>query len=139
MCCRQKLKPNDTEKLDFWLKGPKFLKESSEYTRLFEEPQSEKVELEVRQSCAAEMFVDLSAFIKQFSSIHRLLRAACWLLKFSRHVRGQQVTVEVNVCEMRQALRCLLRVAQKCAFPDEMKALAKNKEIATSSKLPKLC
>ena len=69
--------PNDSEKLDFWLKGPSFLKETSNYNRLFEEPLSERDELEVRQCCLTETFIDLNALILRYSNIHRLQRAAC--------------------------------------------------------------
>ena len=30
--------PNDEQRLHFWLKGPTFLQETTEYTRRFEEP-----------------------------------------------------------------------------------------------------
>ena len=130
--------PDDAVKLDFWLHGPQFLKETCEYNRLFEEPLSENVELEVRQSCAMETFVDLSTFIQHYSNIHRLQRAACWIMMFLRYFRGQHVDSELHVQDMRQAMRCLLLFSQKSAFQDEIKALKKNKEIPMSSKLRKL-
>ena len=76
------ISPDDSEKLDFWLNGPSFLKETSNYHRLFEEPLSQKLELEVRQSCATETFVDATALVRRYSNIHRLQRAVCWLTKF---------------------------------------------------------
>ena len=41
--------------------------------------------------------------------------------------------------EMKQALVCLIKFSQNCAFCDEIKALETNKCIAKSSKLQKLC
>ena len=130
--------PDDSEKLEFWLYGPKFLKDASEYKRLFEEPQSEKLELEVRQSCATETFVDLRTFIGHYSNIQRLQRASCWLMKFLQHFIGKRVEPELRVQDMRGALKNLIRFAQKCAFKDEFKALENNKEMPRSSKLQKL-
>ena len=55
--------PDDDVKLKFWLHGPQFLREQSQYTRLFEEPASEEQELEVRQSCVIETFADVQTLI----------------------------------------------------------------------------
>ena len=74
------ISPDDSEKLEFWLKGPSFLKETSNYQCLFEEPLSQKLELEVRQSCATEKFVDVTDFVLRYSSIYRLQRA-CLLVE----------------------------------------------------------
>ena len=133
------ISPDDSVKLDFWLNGPSFLKETSDYNRLFEEPLSEKLELEVRQTCATETFVDVAAFIRRYSSIYRLQRAVCWLIKFLEHVQGKKVDAELHVENMEQALRNLIKFSQKCAFQEEIKALGSDKEISRSSKIQKLC
>ena len=72
-----------------WLTGPPFLQEETKYSHLFEEPQSKKEELEVRQSCLVESVVDLHVFIGHFSSLKRLLKAVCWLRKFVQYLSGQ--------------------------------------------------
>ena len=104
----------------------------------FDDRVTGRIELEVRQSCAVETFVDLSTFIQHYSSIHRLQRATCWIMKFLRHFRGKTVEFNLTVDNMEQALWCVIRFAQKQAFGEEIKALTKNKEILASSKLQKL-
>ena len=69
------INPDDATKLEFWLQGPQFLKEESQYTRLFEEPTSQEQELEIRQCCAVETAVDLQTLIARYSSLYRLQRA----------------------------------------------------------------
>jgi transposase InsO family protein len=132
------INPDESEKLEFWLKGPKFLQSDSSYARMFEEPTSEQVEMELRQSCAAETFADLQALINRFSSLHKLQRSASWLLKFTQHVRKQPVPNELNVTEMEVALTCLIRFVQKRALATEWSALRAKKPVLASSKLRKL-
>ena len=74
------INPDDQAKLKFWLNGPDFLKDTTEYDRLFEEPSGDQ-ELEVRVTCLAECIVDLDVYIASFSSIHRLLKSVAWLFQ----------------------------------------------------------
>ena len=41
------INPEENEKLKFWLEGPQFLKETSQYDRMFEEPNDNQVDLEL--------------------------------------------------------------------------------------------
>ena len=67
--------PNDEQRLQFWLKGPAFLQETSAYSRLFEEPSADETNLEVRAASASEIAVDLDVLIDHYSSLPRLQRA----------------------------------------------------------------
>jgi hypothetical protein len=127
--------PDEKHKLEFWLNGPQFLKESSNYTRMFEEPQSEHVQMELRQSCAAEAFVDLQALINRFSSLHKLQRAVVWLYKFSMHVQNKTVASEMTVQDLERAIERLIRFVQKRVFQSELAALEAGKAVAATSKL----
>ena len=123
------ISPDDSEKLEFWLKGPSFLKETSNYHCL---------ELEVRQSCATETFVEVTNFVRRYSSIHRLQRAVCWLTKFFEHVQGRKVDPEIHVKDMERAMQQIIKLTQKRAFQEEFKALESNKGIPKSSLLQRL-
>ena len=129
------INPDDASKLKFWLEGPQFLKEESQYTRLFEEPASQEKELKTRQCCAMETAVDLQTFIMRYSSLYRLQRAACWLVKLFVYVHGKPTTKEITVEYMERVLNQLLRFEQRQQFPGEWKALEAGKHVATSSKL----
>jgi hypothetical protein len=132
------INPDEREKLEFWLKGPKFLQSASKYTRMFEEPSSEQVEMELRLSCAVETSVDLQVLINRFSSLHKLQRAACWLYKFAQHVRGKKVERELKISDLQSVLECLIAHVQKRAFSTEWKALKSNRDVPATSQLRKL-
>ena len=105
--------PNDEQRLQFWLKGPAFLQETSQYTRLFEEPTSEDAALEVRAAFAREVAVDLDVLIHHYSSLPRLQRAVVWLIKLASHIRGESVSNEISVHEMERALMSIIRYVQQ--------------------------
>ena len=130
--------PEDDAKLQFWLNGPEFLKESSQYTRLFEEPCDAELELEVRAACAVERVADLNAFISHYSSLTRLQKAVVWLRKFVQHRRGQNVKKEISVAEMESALILLIDYISRSHFDSELKAVKNNAELRPSSKLSRL-
>ena len=129
------IQPNDAQRLQFWLKGPAFLQENSAYTRLFEEPSSQDADLEIRAAFASEVAVDLGVLIDHYSSLPRLQRAVVWLMKLASHVRGESVSKDITVDEMKRALLSMIRYVQRQAFRDECVCLSKNQPIAASSKL----
>ena len=73
------INPTEQEKLQFWLHGPQFLKETSQYDRMFEEPNDIQVDLELRTTCSAEMCVDFSSLVSHYSKLQRLQKAVVWL------------------------------------------------------------
>ena len=78
--------PNKDDKLKFWLEGPQFMRENTEYTRLFEEPTDPNTDLELRSTCATEVFVDANDLIHRYSSVRRLKKAVVWLQTFYKSV-----------------------------------------------------
>ena len=130
--------PDDTEKLHFWLEGPQFLRESSEYTRLFEEPSNVHADLEVRSACATEVCVNPDTLINHYSNVRRLQRAVVWLGKFVKHLRGQEFEAENSVIEMESAAQALIRVVQRQLFEKEVIALTNKQSIAASSQIKSL-
>jgi hypothetical protein len=70
------MQPDDQEKLEFWLNGPAFLKQTSSYDRFFEEPSDAASELEVRTSCAIEYSTDTVALLDHYSDLSRLQKSA---------------------------------------------------------------
>ena len=135
--------PNDEQRLQFWLKGPAFLHETTQYTRLFEEPSEQNSDLEIRAACASEVAVDLDFMIDHYSSLPRLQRAVVWLMKFANHVNGNSVSKDISVDEMERALLAIIRHVQQRAFRGECTSLSKKQPVAASSKLqrsnPLLC
>ena len=114
------------------------LVETTEYTRLFEEPIEQNADLEIRAACARELAVDLDVLIEHYSSLPRLERAVVWLMKFASHVRGECVSKEISVDEMERALMSIVRYVQQQAFRDELISLSKNQQVVASSKLQRL-
>ena len=87
------INPDDDAKLQFWLNGPQFLRDSTVYDRLFEEPvKDEDNELEVRVSCLAEQVVDLDVYMTHFSSLYKLVKSVAWLRKFRQLLQGQNMS-----------------------------------------------
>jgi hypothetical protein len=111
--------PTDQQKLEFWLNGPTFLKQTRSYDRLFEEPSDAVSELEVRTSCAVEYSADTAALLNHYSDLTCFQRAVVWLRKFSNYLRGNQVSKDITVTEMWGALLSLIKFVQLQVFKEE--------------------
>ena len=125
--------PEDEQKLDLWLNGPKFLKENSMYIALFEEPNADEFVLETRQCGVSCRFDVLEDMCLRYSNYHRLKRAVCWLVKFWEFLLNGTANPELSLAEITRAEEYLLRMVQKKAFSAEISALHNEKPIAASS------
>ena len=132
------INPSDTEKLTFWLKGPQFLRTTTEYDRIFEEPKDTQLDLELRTACAAEVCTDVGNLISHYSSIRRLQKAVVWLFKFAKYLRGADVSSEITVKDMENALTALVKYVQQSTFKREITSLRRGEQVATSSLLSAL-
>ena len=130
--------PEDSEKLKFWLKGPQFLRETTEYSGMFEEPIETRLDFELRTACASEIRTDVIDLINRYSSVQRLQRAVVWLKWFCKFSKGEKVSKEITVQEMNDALSELIKYMQQQAFATELRALRKSTSIAASSSLSTL-
>ena len=126
--------PTDEEKLAFWLNGPAFLAESTEYTGLFEEPGPGEEVLETRQCAAASFSNVLDEFLTRYSNFYRLKRAVCWLVKFTNYLRKCKVEPAITIDEMVSAEDRVLKCLQNKEFGAEIAALRENRPIQASSK-----
>ena len=127
------MSPSDEEKLAFWLNGPAFVRENTEYAGLFEEPTSGDEVLETRQCAAASVSNALDDLLHRYSSFYRLKRAVCWFVKFIGYLRKKDVQRAISVPEMESAETRLLKCIQGVVFPVEMAAIRENKPIPASS------
>ena len=129
--------PDDETKLKFWLNGPDFLKQQTDYERLFEEPTGDQ-DLEVRTSCLAEKLMDLDSYICSFSNLHRLFKSVAWLTKFRKFLRHQQVTPNLTIQDLEDARLDLIKYVQEVHFADELECLSKGKPLLKSSPIRQL-
>ena len=136
------LNPTDEEKLTFWLNGPSFLKDSTNYTGLFEEPGVGVEVLETRQCAATSVLNSLDDLLNHYSSFYRLKRAVGWLIKFVKFLRTKNVDRTISVEDMESAEKRVLMCVQSKMFSNEISALLQNRPIEKSSQwrefLPKM-
>ena len=130
------LSASDEEKLGFWLNGPAFLKENTEFTGLFEEPTADGGVLETRQCAAVSASNALDDLLNHYSSFYRLKRAVCWLVKFANFLRKKQVMPKISVEDMKSAERAHFEIrVQRKAFAAELKAIREKRPIPASSEI----
>ena len=98
------INPSDEEKLQFWLHGPQFLKETSQYNRMFEEPSDIQTDFELRSTCATEVCADASTLVCRYSKIKKLQNAVAWLKKFWQYLQGQNPAKKISVGEMERLI-----------------------------------
>ena len=132
------INPSDEENLKFWLEGPQFLKETSQYDRKFEEPTDVQTDFELRSTCATEICADASTLVIHYSNIKKLKKAVVWLKKFWEYLRGQNPSKEFSVGEIESSLIALIKFVQHQAFEKEINALKIQHAIAASSQLKSL-
>ena len=113
--------PNDEQRLQFWLQGPAFLRENTQYTRLFEEPSEQNADLEIRAACANEVAVDLNVLINHYSSLPRLQRAVVWLIKLATFIHGKAPSKEISVDEMDRAMMSVVRFVPTTSLPKRVR------------------
>ena len=132
------INPGNDEKLKFWLEGPQFLRENSEYMRLFEEPNDGHADLEVRNASAAEVCADVGTLVAHYSSVKNLQKAVVWLSKFYKYLQGRDVAPETSVSDIETAMTGLIKYVQRIAFEKELSAIENRRAIAASSQLKSL-
>ena len=132
------ISPIEDDKLKFWLGGPQFLRENTEYTRLFEEPINAQSDLEVRCTCATEVLADADDIIHRYSSARKLKKAVVWLKKFYKYKRGRNVETEISVKEIESAWMALIKFVQGQTFQKEIKDITHQRAVAATSPLKTL-
>ena len=132
------INPGETDKLQLWLHGPRFLKEKIDYTRLFEEPNDSHADLEVRNANAAEVCADVGTLVAHYSSVKKLQKAVVWLSKFYKYLQGRNVETEMSVSDMETVMIGLIKYVQRNAFEKELSAIENRRAVAASSQLKSL-
>ena len=104
------ISPKETELVDRWLTGPRFLRESNEFWRTAN-PEVEivdgDVEVKVEEKVNVVNVVEkslLERFEERISNWHRMVRVMAWILRFTRNIRkknhgknSHQITCQVPV------------------------------------------
>ena len=84
------ISPIEDDKLKFWLGGPQFLRENTEYTRLFEEPIDGQSDLEVRSTCASEVLADAERYHTPIFKCKETKESGCMVEKILQvHARPE--------------------------------------------------
>ena len=128
--------PDDDAKLQFWLNGPQFLKEKTDYERLFEEPTNDE-DLEVRVSCLNERVFDLDVYMAHFSSLFKLLKSVAWLHKFRQRLQGKPAT-PLTPDDIENATLKLIKFVQYQVFKNDFKCLLNGSQLPKSSQVRQL-
>lgn len=138
------LSPKELQCDEQWWQGPRWLSEKSgDWLRTSiilpnEELLPEKKPIRLTL-IAVEPTRDL---LNYFSTWHKLVRAAVWLLKFIEYRKSKHagtLTKYLNVADLGKAENGLIRRAQLDSFSEELHALKIGKEVSRSSKLKSLC
>jgi len=134
------LTPNELKCHRQWWEGPRWLSEKSDnwlsasilIPREELLPEKKPIRLAL---IAVEPTRDLMNY---FSTWHRLVRAAAWLLKFIKFRKTRNagtLSKYLNVADLREAKNGLVKRAQLDKFSEELHALKAGKEVSRSSKL----
>ena len=145
--------PHETEKLENWLNGPKFLNNDRE---MWPESKSgihvDTDNIEIKSKHCANMiqrqdYGNLEDMFHRFSDWHKLQRAVAWLLRFkefmcSKYNCGKNVvsvqTGNLTVTEIHRATGNILSRVQQKVYGEEMYSLGKLGRVSRCSQLFKL-
>ena len=94
--------------------------------------------MELRTTCAAEVCTDVGNRINHYSSIRRLQKAVVWWCKFGKYLQGADVSSEITVEDMENALTALVKYVQQSTFKREIASLHRGEHVAPSSPLSAL-
>jgi hypothetical protein len=75
---------------------------------------------------------------EKYSCVTKLVKVTAWCLRFIRNMsinKNSKIQGSLSIPEVDEALRVLIKVAQKGDFEEEVKALRKGKELNKSSKI----
>ena len=135
------VKPQETKKLEVWLNGPDFLRESEDYTDKFIAPK-EELELELKTTAAATAVTPTEVLLSRYSSYHRLCRGVAWLHKigailllkpFSKGLRDKDVACDVpfqlSVADVQAAEKAVIRYIQQLEFGQEVKKVLRGETL----------
>lgn len=134
------IQTNETDKLQYWLNGPEFLREM-EYPK-FDKVREDDDELEVKRVLACEVSEhDFSYFLHYFSSFAKLLRSVVWLTRFLQFLATKTKThdKQISVEENKNAEMKIIQGVQKEKFEVEIQDIKTGQQAKTSSTLASLC
>ena len=138
------ISPTETEKVDVWFNGPKFLREADESWR---DAKPEVVVLEGDSEVMVEKKVHaikvpqaeqgvpawssiLDVLEKRISSWYRMKRVMVWVDRFINCCRkkGVEKDSEPSAMELENAERKIVMLVQACCFESEMKTIHRMRE-----------
>ena len=127
------ISPRETEKVNLWFEGPKFLKGREEVWKHsipeyeIEESDVElKVEMKVNASKIREPQV-LEILEKRISSWYKMKRVVVWLFRFASKEWRKAKKEEMSVAEVQHAETKIIRLMQERAYGTEIKLLQEGK------------
>ena len=143
--------------LRMWWEGPEYLKEDeSQWPRNVVDKRPASAVEEVKQKYTMkEPSEEKSAFMttttkiiwrlqpERFSSWNKLTRLQAWVMRFTTNCRSHQherlLDKGINLEEIRDAEKLILKTTQKECFKEEYTAIIERKKLPKNSKLLSLC
>ena len=124
------------EKLDTWLKGPKFLFEDesrwpkSPITAAEDVEQDQEFRTVAVKTFAVDSTSSLDSFIQGFSDWTKLRRATAWILRYKRYLYSKHIKIDyelekgpLSALELQQSSEAIVSYVQRMAFREEFTSL----------------
>lgn len=140
-CASRGLYPSQLQVFSDWFSGPQWLKENnhhlqllpSTYTEVSDMPATEDLCLVTQTPSPPNA---LSQLITKSSSFLKLLRVTAWILRFLHNSKSPSKTKgSLLAQELNCARTTIVKMVQQEQFASEIKLIANNKPLPTSSKL----
>lgn len=139
--CSRGVDPQNVKAADMWWHGPTFLKQNESLWptsnfKTVELPELKALPALVAESAPSVAFIDVT----KYSTLTKLQRICTNVLRFIHNCRNPQnrMTGILSADELRHALLCLIKFAQKDDFPTEIACLRGKKSLSPKSNLNSL-
>lgn len=135
--------PNKLINSELWWHGPHWLTKTTKHWPSAEINAFQDIEVPEKR-LTKRAFISTQAdqdIFCQFSNFYKLQRTVAYCLRFFKNINSlkkNKITGDLSVCELEQALICLINLAQAVVFEKEISALKLNKNISKNSKLNSL-
>ena len=137
------VQPTETDKINTWLQGPKFLHDMNDYEVIWNSGENKTTdeELEVKQTCFV-MEVKSDALLNYFSSYDKMLKAVAWWQKYINYLKlrakgedTSSMNKELNVDEITLAENRVIAYVQAQEFEEDLKNIKQGRPVSKSSVL----
>lgn len=132
--------PEKIKDLNLWWQGPDWLSlPERHWPNLNKSKQSDLPEIKQSiKSFPLQIFKDVIQF-ERFSNLNRLKRAMAWVIRFKNNCilsdKDNKTEGNLTVEEVNEAMKILIKVAQRESFLDEIQNLNSSKSVGNKSKI----